>query len=435
MFDVVVVGAGVAGSIAARECREAGLDVHLLEARDRVGGRLSAIDAAPGVALEVGGEFYRPWATPVLAAELERYGIATGPAYVCEQQLVVDGDGLHDLAAEFAADPGALRSLVETVRREARRMSDPDAARELDAERIDEALEALTLPPRIKIWFRCWIEQYAGTSLSNISVANMLKLVKGSGGSLRSAAPVSGRHLLPDTRTFTERLAASVIADTTFGVAVTRIERRADGTGFEVHANERTWTARSVIVAVPRNVLAAGDIELDLDWAGEAPAALREAQPGLGYKMWARLDSSAPIRTAVLGELGGFRLLCTTERQPDGSTWAVLFGSAATLGDRADDLDREVRSAVASTWGASVEVLEVRGHDWVADPFARGAWTTAPVQDEDPIADLLGRLPAGLAFAGADFSSERGGVESALKSGMSAAAHVRTTVEDPERTR
>ena len=46
--DVAVIGAGLAGLHAAHLCEQAGLSVRVLEASDRVGGRLHTLDDLPG---------------------------------------------------------------------------------------------------------------------------------------------------------------------------------------------------------------------------------------------------------------------------------------------------------------------------------------------------------------------------------------------------
>ncbi len=55
--DVIVIGAGVAGLAAARRLAEAGLHVLILEARNRIGGRVWTIQAENGVPVELGAEF------------------------------------------------------------------------------------------------------------------------------------------------------------------------------------------------------------------------------------------------------------------------------------------------------------------------------------------------------------------------------------------
>ena len=56
--DVVVVGAGVAGLAAARRLTEHGVRVTVLEARDRIGGRISTVrDSRAPVPIELGAEF------------------------------------------------------------------------------------------------------------------------------------------------------------------------------------------------------------------------------------------------------------------------------------------------------------------------------------------------------------------------------------------
>jgi monoamine oxidase len=78
--DVLVVGAGLAGLVAARDVAAAGRSVLVLEARDRVGGRIVNEDIGAGKVVEMGGQ----WAGPTqdrlleLAASL---GVATFPTY------------------------------------------------------------------------------------------------------------------------------------------------------------------------------------------------------------------------------------------------------------------------------------------------------------------------------------------------------------------
>src|SRR4051812_28444594 len=58
--DAVVVGAGISGLVAARQIARAGRSVLVLEARDRVGGRVLNHTLANGSVIESGGAFVGP---------------------------------------------------------------------------------------------------------------------------------------------------------------------------------------------------------------------------------------------------------------------------------------------------------------------------------------------------------------------------------------
>lgn len=66
--DVVVIGAGVAGLSAARQLNEAGVDIAIIEARDRIGGRICTVrDDDVTVPIELGAEFIHGRATELYA--------------------------------------------------------------------------------------------------------------------------------------------------------------------------------------------------------------------------------------------------------------------------------------------------------------------------------------------------------------------------------
>ncbi len=58
--DAVVVGAGLSGLVAARELEASGASVAVLEARDRVGGRVLGQPLADGTVVDLGGDSSSP---------------------------------------------------------------------------------------------------------------------------------------------------------------------------------------------------------------------------------------------------------------------------------------------------------------------------------------------------------------------------------------
>jgi monoamine oxidase len=91
--DVAVVGAGLAGIAAARAVERGGASAVLVEARDRVGGRLESIEIADGKWVDVGGQWIGPTQDRVeaLAREL---GHQTFPTYAAGENVVEFGTKL-----------------------------------------------------------------------------------------------------------------------------------------------------------------------------------------------------------------------------------------------------------------------------------------------------------------------------------------------------
>ncbi|MFC7740008.1 flavin monoamine oxidase family protein [Nocardiopsis composta] len=114
--DVVIVGAGVAGLIAARELGRSGLRVTVLEARDRLGGRVWT-DERLGRPLEIGGTWVH-WVQPHVWAEITRYGLPVTRGPRAQEAYWLAGDevrkGTLDDFMELI-DPGMRRLLAGTM--------------------------------------------------------------------------------------------------------------------------------------------------------------------------------------------------------------------------------------------------------------------------------------------------------------------------------
>lgn len=148
--DVVIVGAGAAGLTAANELRKAGLSVAVLEARDRVGGRLWT-DEIDGAMLEIGGQ----WVSPdqeALKETIAELGLETYPRYREGDSVYVNRAGeLTRFTGEiFPVPPATEKELVRLIE-----MLDALTA-QIDPDRPWEHPDAEALD---RISFEAWLEE------------------------------------------------------------------------------------------------------------------------------------------------------------------------------------------------------------------------------------------------------------------------------------
>ena len=80
MTDVLVLGAGLAGLAAARDLATGGADVTVLEARERVGGRVEQVRLDEGRPVQLGGEVVGAFHTAYLSL-VEELGLTLQPSY------------------------------------------------------------------------------------------------------------------------------------------------------------------------------------------------------------------------------------------------------------------------------------------------------------------------------------------------------------------
>lgn len=108
--DVAIIGAGLAGLRAAERLAAAGLDVRVLEARDRIGGRLLSQRLDCGATIDLGGQWVGPMHARVLEA-VQAHGLALFPTHV-------EGDSVFLIDGRMQRRPGLFPALDATVQRD-----------------------------------------------------------------------------------------------------------------------------------------------------------------------------------------------------------------------------------------------------------------------------------------------------------------------------
>jgi monoamine oxidase len=438
--DLVVVGAGLAGLSAAREAVASGASVMVVEARDRVGGRVLNHDIGGGAVVELGGQWIGP-TQDRLAALAGELGVETFPTHD-------EGENVIDYAGSLRRYTGTIprinpRVLLDVQRaqhklnRLARRVPLEAPWRASDAARLDAQTAAT--------WMRRNLVTRAGRALLALGIeavwaaepeemsllhvlfyirsAGSLEILFDTGGGAQQDRFVGGSQLVP--LRLAERLGGERLV---LGAPVRRIEHGPDGVA--IHADGTLARGRRAIVALAPTL--AGRIAYDPPLPGYRDQLTQRMPLGTVGKCMAIYDEpfwrAEGLSGQATSDTGPVKL--TYDNSPPGGAPGVLLGFLE--GRHARELGRlpadERRSAVLDCFvrlfgpragrpDAYVEQL------WAEEEWSRGcygchmptgAWTSYGPALREPIGPLH--------WAGAECATVWNGyMDGAVRSGQQAA--------------
>lgn len=426
--DVLVIGAGISGLYTAYMLQERGMTVRVLEASQRIGGRLHTLYDLPwkpeagGTEIGNGYRLFLDLAEKTGVSVVEPQGEdprRTPTLYVVRGQKILDKDwpsSPHNLLAENEKRhvPAALESALLTPLNPLQKTEDWYDPRFSD---FDIAVSALLR--------RCGVSEEAirligaNANTNDLSTTSALHFFRSltfrqKGGSRKVLRVQGGSQRLP------EAVAARLRKAVELGKSVVRIHDR--GRRVSVRCADRSqYQARHVVVSVPMSVLG------EIHFTHGLPSVYQDAAKHLPYTRITQLhvafrrpfweEDGLPITMWTDGPFGRLFL----NRGQDGQQGLICWVNGA----QAAALDRSTDSEVANAFlhymktvrpasEGQLEVLKI--HSWGKNPWARGAYFhLAPGQAYrffPALCNPVGRIH----FTGEHLGLKNNGVEAACES-------------------
>jgi monoamine oxidase len=426
--DVIVIGAGASGLVAARALREAGREPLVLEARNRAGGRIHTLrDGAFPIPVEAGAEFVHG-KPPALLRLLQDSGLHAAPA---EGRHVLARDGeLLDGEALWSSVRKKLGALTaereESVRA---RLEAPDFRAETSAE--DRALAA------------SFLSGFNAADLDRASIEAILQQT-------RAAAEIEGDSL-SRVREGYGALADALARDLSIVLGACVEEVRWGEDVVVVSAKTRDGMLRAsapcVLVTLPLGVLRARPPALGaVRFVPELPRWKQNAIEGL--------EMGAVVKVLLLFHAAPWQALPALQDlhflsipgaafpawwvprpfdAPVLTGWAAGPAADALAGKSDEALIRigleTLSDALSVERRALLATLEhAAAFDWSRDPFARGAYSWVPVGQLGCEETLARAIDDRLFFAGeaTEWHGHCATVHGAIASGLRAADEIAT---------
>jgi monoamine oxidase len=368
--DVIVIGAGASGLIAARELERAGFRVICLEARDRIGGRILTVhDSAAPVPVELGAEFVHGRPAEILGVGLP-----------LRETL---GDMVHLEAP--AADTWRV---MEDIERLAGEQNDESFLSFIGRRDYTEGERQSATG---------YVEGFNAARKERIGIASLAQ-------DAQAAAAIDGDRSFHIVAGYDSLMHAIAPSDVRLNTIVESIEWRRGAASVHLRSHSESLRAARVVVTVPLGVLQAGDLRFDPEPV-ETLQAARALEFGQAYRVTLLFDRAFWKENERLAKasfiLSNERVFAVWWKAlPD---TPLLTGWSA--GPKADPLIGKSQSEIVSLALGSLQ--RIAGvplgrlekswmHDWQADPFARGAYSYVPAgalparrKLAEPVADTL----------------------------------------------
>jgi monoamine oxidase len=447
--DVAVVGAGMAGLAAATELQRRDASFVVLEARDRVGGRLESVEVEPGKWIDVGGQWVGPTQDRLYALARE-HGAAIFPTWTAGENVVeIDGRLTRYRGTIPRLRPHVLADVQQAIMR-------------IDRMAAKVPLEAPWTAPKAEQWDSqttwSWMRRNMATRggrklleigvkavwaamPADVSFLHFLFYVASAGKMdmlLDTEGGAQQDRFVEGTGTLAGRVAKTLGDRVLLSAPVRRIEWSPDGA--RLQGDGVDVRAQRVIVAVPPTL--AGRIWYDPPLPGYRDQLTQRVPMGAVIKCFAiydepfwRADGASGSAVSAEGPL-----TLTVDNSPPEGRPGILVGflegrSARELG-RVDEAQR--REAVLANLGRLFGPRASRPERYLDKSWADEEWSRGCYEGYTPPGVLTAfgpalREPIGpLHWAGTETATVWNGyIDGALQSGERAAREALAEVQTP----